>query len=124
MGFNTTYVDVEHANRKNGKSSYNFRKLTNLAIDIIISHSNKPLKLSIRFGFILSVFSLVYLLYLIIRSFYLDVPLEWTSIMAAIFFIGGLIFANLGLIGIYIGKIFDEVKNRPLFIMKDKIGFD
>ena len=124
MGFNTTYVDIKHSSRKNGKSSYNFRKLINLAIDIIVSHSNKPLKLSIKFGFILSVFALVYLLYLIIRSFYLDVPLGWTSIMAAIFFIGGLIFANLGLIGIYIGKIFNEVKNRPLFIVKDKIGFN
>jgi dolichol-phosphate mannosyltransferase len=46
----------------------------------------------------------------------------WTSIMVSIFFIGGLIFANLGLIGLYIGKIYDEIKNRPLYIVKEVIG--
>jgi dolichol-phosphate mannosyltransferase len=52
----------------------------------------------------------------------MNIPLGWTSIMVSIFFIGGLIFANLGLIGLYIGKIYDEIKNRPLYIVKKTIG--
>ena len=122
QGYTTSYIDVEHANRKTGKSSYNFSKLFNLAIDIIISQSNKPLRISIKFGFAMAFFSMIYLIYLVIRKFSLDIPLGWTSIMVAIFFIGGLILANLGLIGLYIGKIYNEIKNRPLYLIKDKIG--
>jgi dolichol-phosphate mannosyltransferase len=122
LGFPTAYINVEHAPRVYGKSSYNYSKLFNLAIDVILSHSNKPLRLSIKFGLFLSFCSFLYLLYLIVRYLYLDVPLGWTSIMVSIFFIGGLLFANLGLIGLYIGKIFDETKDQPIFIVKDLVG--
>ena len=120
LGYKTAYVNVEHAQRLYGKSSYNYRKLINLAIDIIIAQSNKPLRLSIKFGFLMSLFSLFYLIYLTVRYFYFDVPLGWTSIMVSIFFIGGLLFANLGLLGLYLGKIFDETKRRPLYIIESK----
>lgn len=122
MGFNIGYVDIEHASRKEGKSSYNFIKLINLALNGIISQTNKPLMISIKLGFSMSFLSVIYLGYLIVRKFYLDIPLGWTSIMVSIFFVGGLIFANLGLIGLYIGKIYDETKNRPLYIVKDIVG--
>jgi hypothetical protein len=52
-----------------------------------------------------------------------DIPLGWTSIMVAIFFLSGLVFANLGLLGLYIGRIFDEAKERPLYVIKDKKGW-
>ena len=122
LGFNVYYVDIEHGERLSGKSSYNFSKLFNLAIDSIVSQSNKPLKISIKFGFFLSFVSFIYGVYLIIRYFYLNIPIGWTSVMVSIFFIGGLLFANLGLLGLYIGKIFDETKNRPLYIIKDMVG--
>jgi polyisoprenyl-phosphate glycosyltransferase len=123
LGFNQISVDVEHNTRFVGNSSYTIRKLVNLAIENIVSQSNKPLKLFIKFGFLLSAFSLFYGVYLMICKFLYKIPLGWTSIMVTIFFIGGLLFANLGIIGLYIGKIFDEVKNRPLYIIKNKIGF-
>ena len=122
QGFKISYIDVEHANRKSGDSSYNFSKLFNLAVDIIISQSNKPLRISIKFGFLMAFFSMVYLVYLVIRKYYLDIPMGWTSIMVAIFFIGGLVLANLGLVGLYLGKIYNEIKNRPLYLIKDKKG--
>jgi dolichol-phosphate mannosyltransferase len=122
QGFNIAYVDVEHSNRKTGKSSYTFTKLFNLAIDIIVSQSNKPLKISIKFGFSMAFFSMIYLIYLVVRKLFMEIPLGWTSIMVTVFFIGGLIFANLGLIGLYLGKIYNELKNRPLYIIKSTIG--
>ena len=122
MGFNTTYVDIKHAGRKYGVSSYNYKKLFELAANIIISHSNKPLLLSIKFGLILSFLSFMYGIFIVIRKVLYNVPLGWSSIMVSIFFIGGLIFANLGIIGLYLGKVFDETKNRPLYIIKEAVG--
>jgi hypothetical protein len=66
--------------------------------------------------------SVLYLIFLVFRTLFLEIPLGWTSIMVSIFFMGGLILANLGLMGLYIGKIYDELKNRPLYIVKELIG--
>ncbi|MCG3717813.1 glycosyltransferase family 2 protein [Aliarcobacter butzleri] len=120
IGFRKTEVLIEHSERKEGKSSYDMKKLVNLAIDNIVSQSNKPLKLSIKFGFILSIFSLLYGSWLIFRYFMFSIPVEgWTSVMVSIYFIGGLLFANMGILGLYIGKIFDETKNRPIYIIQE-----
>lgn len=120
IGFKRIEIDIEHASREEGKSSYTFAKLMNLAIDGIISQSNKPLKLSIKFGFFLSFLSFIYALYLVIRYIVFSIPVEgWTSVMVSIYFIGGLIFANMGILGLYLGKTFDETKNRPIYIIKE-----
>jgi len=123
LGFAQASVEVKHQKRFEGKTSYNWSKLIDLAIENIISQSNKPLRISIKFGFLMTFLSFAYGLYLITRKFMYDIPLGWTSIMVAIFFIGGLVFANLGLLGLYIGRIFDESKNRPLYIIKNKEGW-
>ena len=123
MGFKVGYQDVEHAERKKGKSSYNIKKLINLAINSIVSQSNKPLKISIFFGFVISFFSLLIGSFLLFRHFILRIHVEgWTSVMLSIWFLGGLVFANMGLMGLYIGKVFDEAKDRPIYIIKDRIG--
>jgi len=120
VGFNKTEIDIEHASREEGKSSYTFKKLIDLAIDSIVSQSNKPLKLSIKFGFIISFLSLFYALWLVIRYFIFLVPVEgWTSVMVSIYFIGGLLFANMGILGLYIGKVFDETKKRAIYIVQE-----
>jgi len=123
LGFRSVTVDIDHSARQHGKSSYTFMKAFNLAIDSITSHSNKPLRLSIIVGFLMSALSLLYGAYLIIRYFAFDIPVEgWTSVMVSIYLIGGLIFANLGVMGLYIGKIFNETKNRPLYSIADRIN--
>lgn len=119
LGFEPVYIDVEHSERPEGKSSYSYSKLFNLAIDGIVNHSNKPLRLSIKFGFLIAFVAFLFGIYMVIRYFLYDVPMGWTSIMVTMFFIGGLLFANLGLIGLYIGKIFSEVKGRPLYVVTE-----
>ncbi|MEA3455515.1 MAG: glycosyltransferase family 2 protein [Campylobacterota bacterium] len=120
VGFKKIEIDIEHAKRPEGKSSYTLYKMINLAIDSIVSQSNKPLRLAIKFGFILSLLSFLYGSWLIVRYFLLDIPAEgWTSVMVSIYFIGGLMFANMGMLGLYIGKIFDETKDRPIYLVQE-----
>lgn len=120
MGFATATIHVEHCARKQGKSSYDIRKLVMLAMDTIISQSNKPLRLSIQFGFFISLISFIYGIYLFIRYFFLNQTVHgWTSVMVSIYFIGGLLFSNLGILGLYIGKVFNETKGRPLYLIKE-----
>ncbi|WP_091276759.1 glycosyltransferase family 2 protein [Alteribacillus persepolensis] len=125
MGFHSASVNVKHKEREYGVSSYNLSKLMNLAIEGIVSQSNKPLRLSIKFGFLLSFGAVIYGLYLMYQYFFMFEPVPgWTSMMVSIYFIGGLLFANLGILGLYIGKVFDEVKNRPIYIIQESVGFD
>ncbi|GGB37778.1 glycosyltransferase [Virgibacillus dakarensis] len=120
MGYKTGSVEVEHNARKEGKSSYNIKKLITLGTDAIISQSNKPLRLSIQFGFLISFVSFLYGVYLFARYFFLAKPVQgWTSVMVSIFFIGGLIFFNIGVLGLYIGKVFNETKGRPLYLIRE-----
>jgi len=120
MGYKTASVEINHSERKQGKSSYNIKKLVTLGTDAIISQSNKPLRLSIQFGFLIASASLIYGLYLFARYFFLDETVQgWTSVMVSIYFIGGLIFFNFGVLGLYIGKVFNEVKGRPLYLIRE-----
>lgn len=122
LGFTKAEIEVSHAQRADGKSSYSFGRLLSLAFNTIVSYSNKPLKIAIKIGFFISLFSFGYGLYLIIRHFIFIVPVEgWTSVIVSIFFMGGLIIANLGIVGLYVGKVFDEVKDRPLYVIADII---
>ncbi|NIM10827.1 MAG: glycosyltransferase [Candidatus Aminicenantes bacterium] len=123
LGFKTAYVVVKHGERTSGKSAYNFSKKIKLALDTIISMSNKPLSLSIKLGFIIALISFLYGLILVIRYLGWGIPvLGWTSMMVSIYFLGGLLLSMAGILGLYIGKIFDEVKNRPLYVIDDIVG--
>ncbi|API93333.1 glycosyl transferase [Virgibacillus pantothenticus] len=120
MGYPTASIAIDHDARKQGKSSYSLKKLITLATDTIIAQSNKPLRLSIQFGFLISSASFIYGLYLFIRYFFLEQPVAgWTSVMVSIYFIGGLIFFNFGILGLYIGKVFNEIKGRPLYLIRE-----
>jgi len=123
LGFNKSYIDVEHSERFAGTTAYNFNRMINLAIDIIVSQSNKPLKLSIKFGVMVSLLAFIYGLWILCRVYYFGSIVEgWASLMVSLWFIAGLLFANMGLLGLYIGKIFDESKNRPIYVVKDVIN--
>ena len=121
LGFRNTSINIEHAARIGGESGYRFGKLLRMALSNIISQSNKPLKISIAFGLFMSLSSLMYALYLAIRHLLWDVPVPgWTSVMVSIYFIGGLLFANLGILGLYLGKVFNETKGRPLYVIRER----
>jgi glycosyltransferase involved in cell wall biosynthesis len=120
VGFSKLEIEVEHSNRTNGESAYSFKSRLNLAFDHILSHSNKPLILAIQTGFVISTLSLFYAFWLIIRYFISShVADGWTSLMVSLFFLSGLIIIVTGMVGLYVGKIYNEVKNRPLYIVKE-----
>lgn len=123
VGYKQAYVDVEHAPRFKGDSSYNFSRRFDLAMDVIVAFSNKPLKFSIKFGFLLALLSLLFGAYIMTRYFVYGSTVEgWTTLTVSLYFIGGMLFANLGLLGLYLGKVFDEAKNRPLYIIKESLN--
>lgn len=120
LGFKRTNIDIEHAKREDGKSSYTVSKLFSHALDSIISQSNKPLKVSIKIGFFLSLISFIYILWLVFRYTAFSVPLAgWTSVIVSIYFMGGLLIGFIGIVGLYIEKIYEESKNRPLYIIDE-----
>jgi dolichol-phosphate mannosyltransferase len=121
MGFSTTSIYVEHSERFAGGSTYTFAKLWKLAMETIIAFSDKPLRLSVRFGFLMSFLSFFYGAYILASALMYGSSIAgWSSLIVSIYFIGGVIISILGIIGIYLGKTFDESKKRPLYIVSNK----
>ena len=120
MGFPTASIEVENMpERHAGNSTYSFAKLRKLALETIIAYSDKPLRLAVRFGFLMASFAFCYGMYTLIRAtFYGAAIIGWSSLIISLYFIGGIIIAILGIIGIYLGKTFDESKKRPLYIVR------
>lgn len=125
LGFNAAFLDMEHDERAAGKSSYKFLKKLKLALEIVTSQSNKPLYLSIGFGFVFVIISVLIIIWYLINYFVFgDVIEGWTSLLISVYLIGGIIMMFLGVIGLYIGRIFDETKNRPLYVIKDTLNLE
>jgi dolichol-phosphate mannosyltransferase len=124
LGFKRYDVEIKHSKRAEGKSSYTLNKLLNLALSSVVSETNRPLKLAIKMGFFFSFSALIFAVYLIYKWAMGGVVQGWTSVMVTIVFATGVILANLGLVGIYIGKIFDETKRRPVYVISDIVQKD
>jgi glycosyltransferase involved in cell wall biosynthesis len=123
LGYDVAYINVKHSERQLGKSSYNFKTSLKLAIDYAISQSNKPLKIFVKLGFLISAISFMYGIKLIHNYYIYHIPIQgWTSIMVSLYFIAGLLLSSLGLLGVYVGRIFDEVKGRPIYAIKELIN--
>ncbi len=121
VGYKSTSVEVEHATRNSGESSYTFSKLLSLAFNTIISFSNKPLKLFVKFGMVMSLVSFTVGLITLIKYYKGEISvLGYSSLMVSIWFLSGVIITITGIVGIYIGKIFDQSKGRNSYII-DKI---
>lgn len=122
LGFKTATIDLPHDKRVAGKSSYDLKRKLKMAKSIITAQSNKPLHFSIGLGLIMSFLSFLVILFLFIRFIVSgNVPTGWTSLICSIYLIGGFVLMGIGILGIYIGNIFDEVKKRPLYaIMESK----
>lgn len=123
LGFDQTVIELEGDKRYEGDSSYSFRKKIKLAFELILDQSNLPLKASMKLGFLISFISFFYIIYLVIRAvFFNDILLGWTTVVASIYLMGGLILAAIGIVGLYIGNIFDEVKKRPLYVVQEVLN--
>jgi glycosyltransferase involved in cell wall biosynthesis len=119
LGFPTASIEVEHAERFEGNSTYTFSKLWKLATETIIAYSDKPLRIGVRFGFGMAALAFCYGMYILFRAWTYGSPIPgWNSMIVSLYFIGGIIIAMLGIIGIYLGKSFDESKKRPLYIVR------
>ena len=125
VGFKQARVEYDRMSRVAGSSKWNAWKLWNFALDGITSFSTLPLRIWSYLGMIIALFGFGYAVLLIMRKllFGADVP-GYTSIMVVMLLLGGLILISLGIIGEYLGRIFEEVKGRPLFVVRRYIGFD
>jgi len=122
LGFKRGFVSMKHEERFEGKSSYNLRKLVSHAINGVISQSDKLLRWSISVGLVLFLAAIAGVAYILIRSFFYKFEVGWPSLVVLILFTTGIILFMVGILGIYIGKIFEQVKNRPLFIISEEAG--
>ena len=124
-GFNSTIIEYERPLRAQGDSKFGFWRLWNFAISGITSFSSVPIRFGTYVGLIISLTAFIYAVMIIGKTvlFGVDVP-GYASIMVAVLFVGGVQMFFLGLLGEYIGRIYKEVKNRPLYIVENTTGFD
>ena len=123
LGFRTAIIDVQHAEREEGTSSYTLVRMLKLAFDVIISNSNKPLRMAVGLGFGMSVLSFLLALYNVVARIVGIISFPgYTTTIFSIWFVGGLMLFVMGVLGLYIGKIFDQVKGRPIYIVRNTIN--
>jgi len=125
VGFKQVALPYKRAERFAGESKYPLRKMLRFATDGILSFSTKPLQLSIALGLISAMVSIVGLIYVLaIRIFTNDWVEGWAALMVVALFFGGVQLVSLGILGEYIGRIYGEIKRRPIYIVSEYIGFD
>ena len=124
LGFRQTFTDYVRAPRFAGETKYPLRKMIKLALDGITSFSYKPLRFGIGFGITLSILSFLFLVFVFVARLFDLVVMEpgYASVMCVLLFFFGILLILVGIMGEYIGRIFEEVKGRPLYIICDKQG--
>ena len=123
VGFKKTAINVNHSSREFGKSSYNIKSLLKLAFNNMVTFSNKPLKVMVNFGFSIVLITLIIGIVFLVKYFTGNIEvIGYTSLILSIWFLSGVIMMMLGVLGIYLGKVFDQVKDRPSYIISNKIN--
>ncbi len=121
VGFSRAEINIQHDFRGSGKSTYKLTHRTVLALDSIISHTNKLLYGSINLGLLIAGTSLVLVAMLIGRYLFFGITTEgWTSLAISVYFTSGILLAAVGLLGVYVGKVFNETKARPIYIIESQ----
>ena len=122
VGFKQIGISYERDKREEGKSKYSLNKLIRLALNGFFNFSEYPIKVIINLGVLTVVTSIIYFMSVVIKKvFYNDVPEGFTALLFMIILFGGIQLVAIGLIGQYVQRIFFQVKNRPLFILKERI---
>ena len=123
-GFRQTALPYKRSGRFAGKSKYPLRKMLHFAIDGILSFSTKPLQMSIGLGMIAATIALIGIIYAIALRLFTNIWVEgWTALMIAVLFLGGAQLLCVGILGEYIGRIYNEMKKRPMYVTDEYIGF-
>ena len=123
IGYRKIEVTYEQAERAVGKSSFSFLRLLNLAIDGITSFSTAPLRISTVIGLIVSLSALAYMLYVFVKTLVMggDPVQGFPTLIIVMLFLGGVQLLSLGIIGEYLARIFNETKNRPVYLIREKV---
>lgn len=122
VGYKTTIIKFERPQRLSGKTKYNYKSIINYALDGIFSFSTFPIRLITYCGFFISLFSFAYLIYILIAKLVFGQGVAgYASLMSVILFFSGINFIFIGVIGEYVGRIFNEVKQRPLYIVEELV---
>lgn len=121
VGFRTAAVPIEHAPRKGGKSGYSLAKLFSLAADIILAYSEKPLRLIVKLGVVVTMLSALYFVYLLAQGFMGITVGTFAVLFGSLWLIFGLLATMLGVIALYLGKTFEEAKKRPIYIVQEEV---
>ncbi|MBC6611542.1 glycosyltransferase family 2 protein [Hymenobacter sp. BT507] len=120
VGFRAATVNVTHAERGSGTTGYRFRKRLHLALDVMLAYSDKPLRLTVQLGLLISGTAFLAVLYTLVRYWLGQITvLGYASLIISIWFFSGLLLSVLGVVGLYVGKTFEGVKNRPLYIVDE-----
>jgi glycosyltransferase involved in cell wall biosynthesis len=120
IGYEKKEIEYDRDPRMAGETKWNYLKLINLAIDGITSFTTAPLRISSVLGILVSLCAFIYIIYLVVRTAFFGTDLAgYPSMMAVILFLGGVQLLSLGVIGEYIGRIFNESKNRPLYFIEE-----
>jgi glycosyltransferase involved in cell wall biosynthesis len=123
IGFKKKEVMFDRDDRVGGKSSFNLFRLTNLAIEGITSFTIAPLRISTIIGLIVSMFAFIYMVFVLLKAILYGDPVQgYPTLITVILFLGGVQLLSLGIIGEYLGKIFNETKNRPVYVIGEKEG--
>ena len=122
FGFKKSFVNIQHENRFEGKSSYNLKKLVEHALVGIIYQSDKLLRISIYVGFSFSLLSIMGIVVVVTKYFISGFQSGWASLFVLISLSTGLILTSIGILGMYVAKMFEQVKNRPQYIIDEKIN--
>ncbi len=125
VGFRQMALPYHRKKRAAGTSKYPLRKMLRFATDGILSFSSKPLQIATSMGLAAAFLALLGIIYAFVLRLLTNTWVEgWTALMIAVLFLGGVQLISLGIIGEYIGRIYEETKRRPLYIVRDRIGFD
>lgn len=123
LGFPRASVPAQHGERFSGRSMYSMLSRMRLAAAIVIAHSDRPLRFSIGLGFLMALSAFIYGIYIILLALFGGITvLGYASLMVSIYFVGGIILVVLGIIGIYVGKMYNETKRRPLYVIAEQVG--
>ena len=125
VGFKSTAIEVKHALSESHESGYTFAALLNLGISTILSFSDKPLRLTLKLGIGISGVSFLFALFTLYKSLTHQISVSgYSSLIISIWFLSGIIITLIGMVGLYVGRIFDQVKNRPTYIVSETINLN
>jgi len=125
VGFKRAYLPIQHDERAEGKSTYDLSRLFSLAFDTIISFSDKPMRLMVKMGLFVTLASFIVGIVFLVRYCLGEIEvLGFTSLIISLWLLGGIIISLIGVVGIYLGKLFEKAKDRPTFIVNQKLNIE